>query len=77
MLMLSVVCEPKKMAHVLHHWFPHEMMSEKPMQKFHKLRHDITAPIDLCHAPHWSCCKGNLLKPIRSTNQIWIVTLVF
>ena len=35
MLMLSVVCEPKKMAHVLHHWFPHEMMSEKPMQKFH------------------------------------------
>ena len=35
MLMLSVVCEPKKMAHILHHWFPHEMMSEKPMQKFH------------------------------------------
>ena len=31
MLMLSVVCEPKKMAHILHHWFPHE----KPMQKFH------------------------------------------
>jgi len=33
--MLSVVREPKKTAHILHHWFPQEMMSEKPMQKFH------------------------------------------
>ena len=35
MFMLSVVCEPKKTALFLHLWFPREMMSEKPMQKFH------------------------------------------
>ena len=35
MFMLSVVCEFKKTAHILHHWFLHEMMSEKPVQKFH------------------------------------------
>ena len=32
--MLSIACEPKKTAHILHHWFPHEMMPEKAMQKF-------------------------------------------
>ena len=33
-----------------------------------------------CHYPvlgnasDWSCCEGNLLQPIRSITQIWVVT---
>ena len=30
--------------------------------------------IDLGSASHWSCRVGNLLQPIRSTTQIWVVT---
>lgn len=43
MFMLSVVCEPKKTAHILHHWFPRKMMSEKPMQKFHTSNYVMTS----------------------------------
>ena len=28
---------------------------------------------DLASAFDWSCCMGILLKPIRSTTQIWVV----
>ena len=29
---------------------------------------------DLGSASNWSCCKGNLLQPIRSTTLIWVLT---
>ena len=29
---------------------------------------------DLGGASYWSCCMGNLLQPVRSTTQIWVVT---
>ena len=29
---------------------------------------------DLCSASDWLCCMTNLLQPIRSTTQIWVVT---
>ena len=29
---------------------------------------------DLGRASDWSCRVGNLIKPIRSTTQIWVVT---
>ena len=29
---------------------------------------------DLGSASDWSCCVGNLIQPIRSTTQIWVVT---
>ena len=29
--------------------------------------------LDLGSASDWSCPKGNLLQPIRSTNQTWVV----
>ena len=29
---------------------------------------------DLSSASDWSCCIGNLIQPIRSTTQIWVVT---
>ena len=29
---------------------------------------------DLGSASHWSCHMGNLIQPIRSTTQIWVVT---
>ena len=29
--------------------------------------------LDLGSASDWSCPEGNLLQPIRSTNQIWVV----
>ena len=29
---------------------------------------------DLGGASDWSCCMGNLIQPIRSTTQIWVVT---
>ena len=29
---------------------------------------------NLGSASDWSCCVGNLLQPIRSTTQIWVVT---
>ena len=45
------------------------------------LRNEHKSPIlMMCHYPDlgsdsdWSCCKGNLLQPIRSTTQIQVVT---
>ena len=29
---------------------------------------------DLASASDWSCCVGNLIQPIRSITQIWVVT---
>ena len=29
---------------------------------------------DLGSASHWSCPVGNLIQPIRSTTQVWVVT---
>ena len=29
---------------------------------------------DLCSASDWSCREGNLLQPIRSITEIWVVT---
>ena len=54
-------------------WFPREMTSEEQAEKFQQM-------LMTCHYLHlgsasdWSCCEGNLLQPIRSTAQIWIVT---
>ena len=61
-----VVEQPEKTANTLwhHHWFPCEMTSEKWAQKFHT--DDV--------ASDWPNHMGNLLQPIRSTTQIWIVT---
>ena len=28
---------------------------------------------DLGSASDWSCCMGNLLQPVRSTTQIWVL----
>ena len=28
---------------------------------------------DLCSASDWLCHVGNLIQPIRSTNQLWVV----
>ena len=30
--------------------------------------------LDLGSASDWSCCKGNLLQPIRSATKVWVVT---
>ena len=46
------------------------MKSEKRAQKFHT--DDASLPMD--SASDWSCRMGNLIQPIRSTTQIWIVT---
>ena len=58
--------QPEKTANTLwhHHWFPREMTSEKWAQKFHT--DDV--------ASDWPNHMGNLLQPIRSTTQIWVVT---
>ena len=34
----------------------------------------IKHKISIQTASDWSCCMGNLLQPIRSTTQIWVVT---
>ena len=47
------------------------MLSEKQVQKFHT--DDMSYP-DLGSASDWSCHVGNLLQPIRSTNQILVAT---
>ena len=36
-------------------------------------RHYVLYPV-LCSTSDWSCCVENLLQPIRSTTQIWVVT---
>ena len=54
-----------------YHWFPHEMMSQKWAPKIHT--DDLSLPRS-CSASHdWSYHKGNLLQPVRSTTQIWVV----
>ena len=30
-------------------------------------------PVECTSASDWSCCVGNLIQPIRSTTQIWVV----
>ena len=64
---------PKKTAEIsqYHHWFPCKRLSEKQVQKFHT--DDMSYP-DLGSASDWSCHVGNLLQPIRSTNQILVAT---
>ena len=54
-----------------HHWFPPEMTCVKQAQEFLT---DDTSLRDLGSASDWSCCMENLLRPIRSTIQIWLVT---
>jgi len=46
-----------------------------------RLRNECKNPIlmtrhypDLANASDWSCRVGNLIQPIRSTTQIWLVT---
>ena len=47
------------------------MMFEKRVQKFHT---DERHYPDLGSAFDWSCRVGNLIQPIKSTTQIWVVT---
>ena len=44
----------------------------KPAQKFHTDNASLLA--DLGSTSDWSCRSWNLLQPIRSTTQIWVVT---
>ena len=53
-----------------HHWFPLETMSEERAQKFHT--DDVSLPRS-GSASKWSCRVANLLQPIRSVSQIWVV----
>ena len=48
------------------------MTSEKQAQKFHGHTDDASLQ-NLGSAFDWSCHVGNLLQPIRSTIQIWVV----
>ena len=65
--------QPEKIAIISrhHHWFPREMTCVKRAQEFLT---DDTSLRDLGSASDWSCCMENLLWPIRSTIQIWLVT---
>ena len=64
-----------KTAHIWrrYHCFPRQMTSEKPAQTDSTLmtRH---YPQDLGSASDWSYRMGNLIRPIKSTIQIWVVT---
>ena len=53
-----------------HHWFPLEMTSKERAQKFHT--DDVSLPKS-GNASNWSCRVANLLQPIRSISQIWVV----
>ena len=59
---------PEKTANISwrHHWFPHKMMSEEQVQKFHT--------DDERSASNWLSQEENLLQPIKSSFQIWVVT---
>ena len=48
------------------------MTSEKRAQKVQELMTRHYA--DLGRASDWSCRVGNLIQPIRSTTQIWVMT---
>ena len=54
-----------------YHWFPLETMSEENAQKFHT--DDVSLPRS-GSASDWSCQVANLLQPISSISQIWVVT---
>ena len=54
-----------------YHWFPHQMISEKRVQKFYTM---MCHYLDLGSAFDWSCCMENLTQPIWSITQIWVVT---
>ena len=64
--------QPEKIANISrqHHWFPPKMTCVKQAQEFLT---DDTSLRDLGSASDWSCCMENLLRPIRSTIQIWLV----
>ena len=47
------------------------MRSEKRAQKFHMMTRHYP---DLGSASDWSCRVGNLIQPIGTTTQIWVVT---
>ena len=50
------------------------------MQKFCTCPRAIMSVLMTCYYPDlgsasdWSCHRGNLLQPIRSTSQIWVIT---
>ena len=52
--------------------FPHEMTLEDVWRNSLLLNVSLDNP-DLGSATDWSCHEGNLLQPIRSTNEIWLV----
>ena len=72
MLALIIVFNPEKTAELSprHQWFSREKTSEKLAQKFHT---DDAHHPDLGSASDWSCRVGNLLQPIRSITQTWVV----
>ena len=47
-----------------HHWFPRKMTSENRVQKFHTVSTQIWVVLWLVE---------NLLPPVRSTTQIWVM----
>ena len=51
------------------HRFSRQMTSEHRLQKFH------TDYASLYSASDWSCHERNLLRPIRSITQIWVVNV--
>ena len=51
-----------------HYWFPRETTSEKRAQTITRHFRDLDSVSD------WSSRVGNLLQPIRSTTQFWVVT---
>ena len=55
-----------------YHWFPGQMTSQKQMQKTHT--DDVSLPRSRSASDDWSYHMGNLLQPVRSTTQIWVVT---
>ena len=57
-----------------HHWFPHKMMSKKKMQKLHTNDASLATQSWVVLLTDWLCHKGNLLQPMRSTTQLWVMT---
>ena len=50
-----------------HHWFPCEVTPETRAEKFH------TDDLPILRSGHCFWLVGNILRPIRSTTQIWAV----
>ena len=63
--------QPQKTADIWrrYHWSPSQMTSKKRAQKLHT--DDTSLPMPELG---WSYSVGNLIQPIRSTTQIWVVT---